>query len=82
MKLQQVLLLLCLCSAFLLCKDVVHFMPNKCLKAENSFNIVKHIIIGLEETDFQVLSIITDNNAINKKKIYLSLAVPPKLSIV
>ena len=29
-------------------KDVVHLMPTKCLKAENLFDIVKRIIIGLE----------------------------------
>ena len=46
-------------------KDVVHVMPTKRLKAESLFDIIKHIIIGLEEIHFQVLSIITDNNAIN-----------------
>ena len=65
-----------LSSVFSQNKDVLHVIPTKCLKAENLFDIVKHIIIGLEEIGFQVLTIITDNNAINKIKLYLSLAVP------
>ena len=28
-------------------KDVIHIMPTKCLKAENLFNIIKRLIIGL-----------------------------------
>ena len=44
----------------------MHAMPTKCLKAENLFDIVKRIIIGLGERDFQILSIITDN-----KKSYI-----------
>ena len=53
----------------------VYVMPTKCLKAENLFDIVKRLIICLQEIDFQVLSIMTDNNAINKK-LHLSLTVP------
>ena len=45
---------------------VVHVMPPTCLKAENLFDIVKPIIIYLEEICFRLLSIITDNNPINK----------------
>ena len=41
----------------------MHVMPTKYLKAENLFDIVEHIIINIEEINFQVLSI-TDNNAI------------------
>ena len=59
-----------LSSVFSQYKDVVHVMPTKCLKTENLFDIVKHMIIGLKEIGFQVLSIITDNNAINKKATY------------
>ena len=70
-----------LSSVFSPYKDVVHVMPTKCLKAENLFDILKRIIIGLEEIGFQVLSIITDNNAINKKAISY-FCNPPKLSIV
>ena len=70
-----------LSSVFSLYKDVVHVMPTKCLKAESLFDIVKCIIIGLGGIGFQVVSIITDNNAINKKDISLFCS-PPKLSIV
>ena len=70
-----------LSSVFSQYKDVMHVMPSKCLKAESLFDIIKCIIIDLEEIDFQVLSIITNNNAINKKPISLFCS-PPKLSIV
>ena len=70
-----------LSSVFSQYKDVVHVMPTKCLKAGSLFDIIKCIIIGLEEIGFQVLSIIIDNNAINKKAILLFCS-PPKLSIV
>ena len=53
-----------LSTVFLQYKSVVHVIPTKSLQAENLFNIVKHII-GFEEMSFQMLSIITDNNAIN-----------------
>ena len=41
-------------SLFSQYKDVVHVMPTKYIKAENSFDIIKLIIIGLEEIGFQV----------------------------
>ena len=64
-------------SVFSQYKDVVHIMQTKCLKAESLFDIIKRIIIGLEEIGFQVLSIITDNNAINKKS-YIIVLQPSK----
>ena len=39
-------------SVFSQYKDVVHAMPNKCLKADNVFYIVKCIIMSLEEIGF------------------------------
>ena len=48
-----------LSSVFLLYKDAVNVMPTKCLRTENLFDIVKCIIIGLEEIGFQLLSIMT-----------------------
>ena len=56
-------------------------MPTKCLKAEKLFNIIKRLIIGLEEIGFKVLCVIMDNNAINKKAMSL-FCTPAKLSIV
>ena len=52
-------------------KDFVDAMPTKYLQAEKLFDIVKCIIISLEAISVQVLSIITDNNATNKKAISL-----------
>ena len=40
----------------------MHLMPTKYFKTENLFDVVKCIKIGLKETSFQVLSIITDND--------------------
>ena len=56
-------------SVFQQYKDVVYVMPTKWLKTENSFDLVKSIIIGL------VISIIRDNNAINKN-LYLFCSLP------
>ena len=66
-----------LSSVFSQYKDVVHVMPTKSLKAENLFDIVKCIIFGLEAIDFQVLSFVTDNNAINKKAISFNCISTP-----
>ena len=57
-------------------KDIVHVILTKCLQAENLYNIMKWIIIGLEEIGFQVLSIIINNNSINKKAIYFFCSSP------
>ena len=70
-----------LSSVFSQYKNVVRIMPTKCLKAECLFDIIRCIIIGLEEVGFQALSIIADYNTINKKAISLFCS-PPKLSIV
>ena len=44
-----------LSSVFLQNKDVVHVMPTKCLKAENLFDIIKHVIIGLKVIGFRLI---------------------------
>lgn len=62
-------------------KDVVHVMPAKCLKAENLFDIVKRLIVGLEEIGFKVLAVVTDNDTRNKKAMSL-FCNPEQLSIV
>ena len=53
-------------------KDVIH-MPTKCLKAENLFNIIKHLRIGLEEIGFKVLCVIMDiiMDAVNIKAVFI-----------
>ena len=59
----------------------MHVMPNKCRRAKNLFDIVKHIIIGLVDIGFQELSRIRDNIAIDRKAIS-SFCSPPKFSFV
>ena len=66
------------CSQF---KDVVHILPVKTLKAEILFTFIKDIVIGLEKIGFRVISVVTDNNSINKKAMSF-FANPPQLSIV
>lgn len=62
-------------------KDVVHIIPAKCMKAETLHHILRNVIIGLEQIGFFVMSVVTDNNAINGKALSL-FAKPPTLSIV
>ena len=47
-------------------KDSVYIMPTKLLKDKNLFDIVKHVLIALEEIGFRLISLKVDNNAINK----------------
>ena len=70
-----------LSSVFSRNKDVVYVMPTKCLKTENIFDIVKYVIMSLEEIGFRVISVIIDNNTINKKAMSFFYS-PVKLSIV
>ena len=60
-----------LSSVFSQYKDVVHVMSTKCLKVENLFDLIKHIIISLEENGFQEISTITENAIIKKRFIFL-----------
>ena len=62
-------------------KDVVPILPAKSMKSESLFNFIKKVITGLHEIGFNVICVLTDNNAINRKAMsYFSS--PLKLSIV
>lgn len=62
-------------------KDVVHILHVKTITAEALHNQIMKVIKGLESIGFQVVAVITDNNAINRKSMSF-FAKPPKLSIV
>lgn len=62
-------------------KDVVHILPTVTMKAELLYNLLKRVILGLEDIGFSVICVVTDNNAINGKALSY-FAKPPKLSIV
>lgn len=62
-------------------RNVVHIIPTNIMKAETLYNIMKNIILGLEKKGFNVISIVTDNNAISGKAVSY-FADSPKLSIV
>ena len=67
-------------STFSEYKDVVHLLPARKMDAQILFGIIKKTVVSLEKIGFKVISIITDNNAINRKAMS-SFASPPQLSI-
>ena len=62
-------------------KDVVHVMPTCRINAVDLFFLIQRIIRSLGKAGFRVFSVITDNNAINRKAMSF-FAVPQKLSFV
>lgn len=62
-------------------KDVVHVLPVKTITAETLHKFKKKIIMGLEKIGYNVVGVVTDNNAINRKCISYFTS-PSKLSIV
>lgn len=62
-------------------KDVIHILPVKRIKAELLTKLLIDIIKELHAVGIVTVSVISDNNAINRKAVSL-LSNPPKLSIV
>ena len=59
-------------------KDVVHLLPT-CRMSTSDLNfMLKKIIVGLEDIEFRVIAVITDNNSINRKALSY-FVLPPKL---
>lgn len=55
-------------------KDAAHILPVSSLTAEMFHTYIKKIMIGLQNIGFKIISLVTDNNAINKKaEILLAL---------
>jgi len=67
-------------SVFLSYKDVVHILPTSKITAEELHAMIKKIVCGLENIGFRVITVITDNNAINRKSMSF-FADPARLSI-
>lgn len=61
-------------------KDVAHILPVNSLTAEMFHAFIKKVIIGLEVIGFNVIVLVTDNNAINKKAVSL-FSSPPQLCV-
>ncbi|KAK9680521.1 hypothetical protein QE152_g39034 [Popillia japonica] len=59
-------------------KDVVHMLPVKTMRADDLYVFIRKVIIGLEDIGFEVLCVVSDNNAINKKAMS-SFATPPQI---
>ena len=62
-------------------KDVVHVLPTCSINDEELFSLIRKTIRGLEEAGFRVISVIAENNAVNRKAMSF-FTVPPKLSFV
>ena len=62
-------------------KDVVQVLPARKMDAKFFFKLIKNTVESLEKIGFKVISVITDNNSINRKAMS-SFASPPQLSIV
>nr|XP_012225401.1 PREDICTED: uncharacterized protein LOC105673967 [Linepithema humile] len=62
-------------------RDVVHILPVKTLQASILHDFIAKIVIGLENIGFEVLAVVSDNNAINKKAMSF-FSNPPEISNV
>ena len=62
-------------------RDVVHILPVKTLQASTLYDFIAKIVIGLENIGFEVLAVVSDNNAINKKAMSF-FSNPPEISNV
>lgn len=60
--------------------DVAHILPVHTIKGEDLYTIIKKVIVGLEKIGFEVISVVTDNNALNKKAMSFFVN-PPKIMI-
>ena len=49
-------------------KDVVHVLPTCKLDGKDLYILIQRTVWGLEKVGFHVISVITDNNAINRKQ--------------
>ncbi|XP_039285920.1 uncharacterized protein LOC120351775 isoform X1 [Nilaparvata lugens] len=67
-----------LCSSF---REVIFILPVRTIKSETLFYHIKKVTVGLQEIGFNVICVISDNNAINRKAMSL-FSNPPNLSIV
>ena len=54
-------------SVFSNYKDVVHVLPTSKLTADNLFSFIRKTITCLESIDIRAISVITENNSINRK---------------
>ena len=66
-------------SLFLSLKDVVYIIPSTKMKSEVLYRLILKTITGLETIGFRVISVSTDNNAINSKAMSLFSSPPKKI---
>nr|XP_042908356.1 uncharacterized protein LOC122271390 [Parasteatoda tepidariorum] len=61
-------------------KDVVFVLPVKTLTAETLHDIIKRVVVDLEDISFTVVAVVSDSNSINRKAMSL-FSNPPQLSV-
>ncbi|GBN34185.1 hypothetical protein AVEN_138974-1 [Araneus ventricosus] len=59
-------------------KDAIHIVPIDTFDASKLYDLMKKVIMGLEELGFKVMGMVTDNNSINRAATS-NFANPPKL---
>lgn len=59
-------------------KEVVHILPVKTLQANDLYIFIKRVILGLENLGFEVLVVVSDNHAVNRKAMS-QFSNPPSL---
>ena len=67
-------------SMFSAYEDVVRLLPTSKLIADDLHAMIKRIVCGLENEGFRVVTVMADNNAINRKAMS-RFADPARLSI-
>lgn len=62
-------------------KDVVHILPVKTMNYLELHSVIRNTILGLEKLGFHVISVVTDNNSINRKAM-TQFVSPPSINIL
>ncbi|GBN57736.1 hypothetical protein AVEN_255023-1 [Araneus ventricosus] len=60
--------------------NVIHIVPIDTFDASKLFDLMKKVILSLEEIGFKVMGMVTDNNSINRAAAS-NFANPPKLQV-
>ena len=68
-------------SVFSKYKDAVHVLPSCKMSASVLFDLIKRIVLGLENIGFRIICVLSDNNAINRKAMSFFTS-PSEFSIV
>lgn len=62
-------------------KEVAHILPVKSIDAAMLHNVTRKVLTGLESLEYEVICVITEDNAINRKTMS-NFCSPPRLRFV